>query len=568
MSRRSVAILCFAACALLLGLLPWSVPSDRLTGIVARQLRRDYGLVLAVHGPATLALLPVPRLKLEDVEVTDASGRFDARSALLRVELRPGPLALMRVRIAELTVAGAAGTVRLDGAGPDLAATILRGLRRGSDAEVGSRIERLIVRASLLTLVRTDREGRAEISDLDAVVRWPDPNGDLDVVGSGRWGGEPISLALSGLNPSRLVAGRSDALSARLSTRLGQVGLTGDLAWRSGPRFSGLITGETSEVGALTRWAGAGLDLRDFGRPLSISGEGTLGLAGIEWPQAAIVLGDDRLEGSLSVRLDRDRPQLRATLASESLDLGWILPIADPTRAEPPGSDYDVRLSASDLRLGPLRLRDAATGILVNGERLEVSLARATVAGGSVRGRLTAPLDGEEREIRAQVTADKLDAIQLFAALGTASVFSGTIGVQVAMDMTGGRSPDLSTLRGRAIVTASDGEIAGLALGEMPRRQDGPAAPRPGRTRFTRAAVGLDLGRGWAEITDGSIETAATRTQLHGQVSLRDGSVALRTTTQALGTEAGTRPPVVLDLRGPAGRIAVTAAEPTPAAKP
>lgn len=567
MSRRSVALLCLVACALLLGLLPWTVPSDRLTGIVARQLKRDYGLALAVHGRATLALLPVPRLKLEHVEVSDASGRSDGQVAMLGVELRPGPLALMRVRISELTVAGATAIVRLDGAGPDLAATLLRGLRRGSDAEAGSRIERLVVRGSRLTLVRTDGEGRAEISDLAAAVRWPDPNGDLDIVGSGRWGGEAVSLALSGLNPSRLVSGRSDALSARLSTRLGQAVLTGDLAWRSGPRFSGLITGDTPDIGELTRWAGAGLDFREFGRPLSVGGDGTFGLDGIEWPQATIALGGDRLEGSLAFRFDRDRPQLRATLASESLDLGWLLPIADPMRAEPPHSDYDVRLSASDLRLGPVRLRDAATGILVNGERLEVSLARAGIAGGSVRGRLTASLDGEERDVRAQVIADKLDAAQLFAALGTASVFSGTVGIQAVMDMSGARRLDLSALRGRATVTASDGEIAGLSLGEMPRRQDGPAAARPGRTRFTRAAVGLDFSRGMAEITDGSIDTTATRTQLHGQVSLRDGSVALRTSTQAFGQDAGTRPPVVLDLRGPAGRIAVTA-EPTPLARP
>lgn len=556
MSRRAIAILLLCAVGLTLGLLPWTVTSNRVKAAIARQIRQEYGVDLAVEGRATVALLPVPRLKLETVRLSGGDGTFDAKAGALRAELRLAPLLTARLRLSELRISDATVLVRLDT--PEAEAWITDAIRRriSVGGAGSSRVERLVVTGSVLAL--SDAAGsRTELRKLDAVLRWPDPSADLDLSATAEWRGDALSLSLTGLNPATLAAGRPDAVEGSVRSRLGRISGTGHLSWRDVPVFSGTVRAETPSLGALARWTGVGLDLRDLDRPLEVTGEATVGPDGIEWPRATLGLGGDRLDGSLAYRFDRRRPQLRATLAGEELDLGWVLPLADPARAEPPNADYDVRLSASSVRMGPLRFRDAAAGVLVSDQRIEVSLARATLANGSIRGRVTASLDGEGRDIRGQVALGSVDLERLLGDLGAPRGIVGTLTGQATFEVAGDRQPDLvRQLKGRATFTVRDGEIPGVSLGEMPRRGEGRSASdwEGGRTRFGSASLALEVGNGLVEIAEGSLETAATQTSLKGRVSLGDETIDLRATTRGVGGASQSSPPVTFSMRGPLAR--------------
>ncbi|MDB5590463.1 AsmA family protein [Enterovirga sp.] len=574
MSRRSIACLALGGVALVLALLPWTVSSDRVRSAVARQIHNEFGLKLGIDGPATFSLLPIPRLKLQRVTLADETGAFTAEAAQFKGELRLLSLLAARIRFSEVRIADARIRVAIEGADTDSRAGHFRRMReRLARLEGGpSPVDRVVVTGSQLTVTGPGRARVTDWSRLNLVATWSGPDGDVDVAASAVWQGEEVSAWLSGIAARSLIEGGPDNVEIRTASRHGRLNLVGSLTLGDVPVFRGLVAGQTPSVGALARWTGWGLDLQAVDRPATLSGQAVLSADIIEWPQAVLEIGQDRLDGSLALRLDSDRPKLRATLAGGDLDLGWVLPVADPTRAVMPGADYDVRLSASGVRMGALQFGDLAAGVLVSSDRLDVSIARATLAGGSVRGRLSAALDGEGRDIRGQVSVDKVDLESLLSTASTGRGITGTVAGQATFEALGDSQPDLARhLRGRVALVARDGEISGIALNEAARRPEfrrgtpSPVAWRGGRTRFGEAHLQLTLGDGIAEITSGSIQTPATQTRLRGRISLADGHLAIETSTRGTGEDAGSgpqRPALVLDVRGPIEKPVLNARAP------
>lgn len=567
MSRRAAALICALAVSLVLSLLPWRVGSDRIQAAVARQIREAYGLHLAVGGPVTVSVLPVPRIKLSSVSLSDSAGRVWGEAAQVTSELRLSSLFLARVRIADLRIAHARITFSLSSEGEQVWTRPLDriGRRVASRTAFSSHVDRVQV-IDATVLIR-DAKGRpqAEVSRVNAVMRWPEPTGEAAVTASGEWRGEVVSMSIDGLDLARLAGDGADPITFGVVTRLGRLNGSGDLALSPALRFGGLVTAETRSLGKLARWTGFGRDLQDLDQPVMVSGQSSFGPSGVEWPRATIDIGQDRLEGALAYRLDLlGRSSLRATLAGGNLDLGWVLPLVQPGRVERPRSNYDVRLSAQQVRLGPLRLDDIAAGILVSGERLDVSLARARLAGGSVRGRLSASLDGEGSELRGQVTLTRVDLETLLSEAGVEGL-SGTLAAQASFEAVRDGEVDLvRQLRGHVKLKAVDGEIPGISLGAAKKAVAGPAGSAApawlgGRTRFTEAVLALDIQGGLAELTEGRIGTAGTQTSLRGRVSLPDRTVLLRATTWPTEQAPRGEPsPLVLDVHGPVHRPTFT----------
>src|SRR3954451_18972073 len=108
MSRRLVlVVLLIGLVAIGSAVAPWTV-SDALTGAIAHQLREAYGLELRVAGRSTVALLPVPRLKFDDVTIANRDGVPIVRGGQLRGEFRLVPLLAGRMELAEASLSGSA----------------------------------------------------------------------------------------------------------------------------------------------------------------------------------------------------------------------------------------------------------------------------------------------------------------------------------------------------------------------------------------------------------------------------------------------------------------------------
>lgn len=553
-----------------LALTPWTLTPGRLSEALVGQVKREYGLDLRVSGPIVVSLLPVPRIKLSSVSIDDPEGRFSVAAGQLKGSLKLSSLLAARPRLSDARIVGA--DIRLDAGGllsGEPGSTLAR-LKQKLDASPGSSwINRIVVASSRVTVTTAGGETVGLLPRFDAVLRWPE-KADLDVTASALWNGEPVTLSLAGLNPALFLAGQPEGVEIRVAGRSVQANFVGDVALRDGvPRFTGLGAVETSSIGALARWSGLGRDFVEVDRAAGVSGDCVIDLNGIEWPRVTMSVGTDRLEGSLAILGGETRPQVRATLAGSELDLSWVIPLADPDRALPPPTDYDVRLSANTVRFGALRLADVASGILIKGDRMEVSLGRASLADGTIRGRFSAILGGEARDFKGQVSLDGLRVEKLGFDVGLLRGLSGTAGGQATLEATGERQPDFwRSLKGRVSLLARDGEIAGVSLTGAAggRTETAGGTRRSGRTRFGRASLLLEIREGVGVITEGRIEGPDGDTRLSGRVSLADGTVAVTATTLPppdSAARATAQPPVVLDLRGPIGAPFISSVQST-----
>ena len=67
-----------------------------------------------------------------------------------------------------------------------------------------------------------------------------------------------------------------------------------------------------------------------------------------------------------------------------------------PLTASPFGTDLDMRVSATKMRIGHINLEDAAFAALARGNRLELTVDEAGAFGGTVKGREVATLGPDE----------------------------------------------------------------------------------------------------------------------------------------------------------------------------
>ena len=575
-SRRAVSITCGAAGFAVVGLAaaPWTISPGWLQAAVARQLRVAYGLELTVSGRSTIAFLPVPRLKFEDVALADADGAPLVRGGRLRGEFRIVRLLAGTVELSELALDGARIDVDLDAAGRTAWTVPLERVKAApadSNRPV-PHLRRLSVAGSHLVLRdrRSDRE--AVVRDINLTVTWPAAESAAEVQGSFVWLGEPVTVAASRIRPRALLAGRSTPFDVLAEAAPGRIRLSGDASLGDDPRVVGRLALETRSLRDFLRWSGIRAPLGALRRAVAIEGDFTADRRSVACPAVRLTLGEDRLDGALTVRFARERPLATGTLAADRLDLSDLVPALGPAQAsaagwstEPidlapltAGADLDLRLSAARARLGRLGLEDMAANLMVKPGRIEATLSRATLAGGVTKGRLHLATGSGGLELRAQGSFDRLDAGALLGDLGLNRWLTGSAQGQFTLEASGDSAAELvRQSRGRATVTVRSAELVGLNLADVLRRAERqPAATwtdvRGGRTPLEDARVSVTLGNGVLEIADGALVAANARATLHGRASLAEPAVALRATVEAgPGAPADAPSPVALQLSGP-----------------
>lgn len=560
MTRRRLAFLGLLASILLVAVLPWTVSSERVVGAIARQITQGYGITLASNGRLTLTLLPLPQFVLSGVRLESRDKAVEVESDELRAQLRLLPLLQRRLRLRKLWLVRSSVAITLaEAPAPSAAGTLamLRGLL-GAEGSSGwaPRIDRFILTDADIAL--RDGSGRdlARLKRTSLVLASPEPEGGLDLTVATHWNGEAVVASLSGLNLAAIRAGLPQTVEGEVASGLGRLALEGRLTWSQRPLFAGSFKGQSVSLARFTRWSGLGSDLRQVERSVTIDADGSLDLDRLQWPRAAIVLGRERLDGALALDFGA-KPQLRATLAADDLDLAWLGGVLDPAESARAVGSYDVRLSASALMFGPVRLRDAALSVQYAPRGIEVSLGRAGFAGGTLRGRVSAVLDGDARDIRALGWMEGVDVEKALPDLAIARFASGLASGQLSLDITGDRAGSLaSQARGRGTIQTRDGELSLPAVAEPPRRAGQPPAPadwRTGRVRFQQASVGFEVRGGRAELLNGIVDTTAARAQLSGNVDLGTRHAALRFAVQPHSPASS--PPLILDLNGPLQRL-------------
>jgi AsmA protein len=561
MSRRVVFLIALTSLAILgAAAVPWNLTGSRLASTVTRHLRDTYGLDFKVNGQSTFALLPTPRVKFEEITLAFPDHTVKAEGGTLRGELRLLPLLLGRIRLSEIMLSETKITASREALRTQDWAGLLKERLKAAHAR------RLIVAAS--SLQWTDLTDGA-LDKVNLVVSWAGASAPLYAVGSASWRGDTVIVEQASFHPEPLVSDRLSPISLTLSSSAGQLAITGEAQLGSDPQLTGESLIKATSVRELTRWSGIQVPFGSLIQALSIQGEFSLNRRRLTWPSVAVTLGTDKLEGTMAVRFDADRPVVAGTLAAETLDLssfvrplthartgsgGWSEEAID--LANVTGSDLDLRISATNAQLGRLLVDDMAASVLVRPGRIEASIGRADLHDGTLKGRVSLTSQERSTEIKGQGSFDSVDLAAFLNALGEPRWIRGRAHGQFLVEGSGQTPAEMvRQVRGRTAITVAEGELVGIALDDALRRVE----KRPllaflnwkgGRTPFDQAHVQVQIDNGIGTITEGRVKAPGLLTNLQGKLSLPDRTLDLKADVSPAGQRPSPTPAIEFDVSG------------------
>ena len=552
---------------------PWALAPGSLDDSLRAEIGKAFNLDLKVAGRSVVAFLPTPRVKLEQVSLS-RDGEPVVSGGTLRARFRLLPLFVGRLTLDEISLADPRIELTLGRGGFDAVANELR--RRFAGTESSS--VRLAITNGTLK-VRDVRGEEALFSDLTVRGDWPAAGETMSLEASARLGGKPVSVAAHSLVPSLLVAGKTSPVAIDAALGTGRLRIEGETSIEGRPRLAGRLRFEARSLKEFQNFTGWTFPLGSLIQAVSFDSDFKADPDAVEWPRVKLALGDDRLEGALSARRNGGRLAITGTLDAEVIDLpglaGFLRPPArngmaggwspQPVRlADLTGADLDLRLSIGEARLGELPLQNVAANLFVTRDRLEVSLGRASIDGGTVNGRASTALGEGGLDSRVQGSFDKVALSTLFAAMGAPRWITADASGQFVLTGTGISPLEIaSSLTGRVNAETKGGEFVGINLPELIRRfERRPLAAsadwRGGKTSFDSAAVAIDVTNGVGEVTQAQAIAGPMRGNASGRIALIDRTMKLRVVFEPGEMAGSTTPPAVgFDLTGPWHDIAI-----------
>lgn len=413
--------------------------------------------------------------------------------------------------------------------------------------------------------------GPEPATDIVATIAWAGGDAPLSIWARGRWKGETAELRVADLRPEALLDGQSET-PARISatTPFGSLEARGVAASGAAPRFDGDVRLDVLSADRLARWLRIAVPLEGVIDRYSIEGRASVSPRGFSSSSVAVKAAGGRLEGTMALRLDTERPQISGTLASQSLDFDSLTPAVDAVRARSGAwsedafdpaplrrTDVDLRLSAASVRLLGARLSDAAISIMLAAGKLEFVLGRAQAYDGAIRGRATLQaLDDARVEARLQGTFENIDVGAATQELFGRRALTGRGQGQAQLEATGASPAEIARQSsGKLSVQIKDGEISGVNVLDAARRLDrvanGAIALGPGRTPFDQLTLTANIAQGVAIIQDASLASAGLTIKATGAARIEDQSLQIEGRAQAAGLPTAGLPFL---LRGPMGQ--------------
>jgi AsmA protein len=567
MPRKGLAPLIILVTLVGVAAVPWTVATAPLARALTAQIAPLNGLTIEPRGAASISLLPLPVVRLEDVVIRSADDRVHAQAMHLKGEIRLLPLLGGRIEVSDVVLEKAnlrlaLGTRRFESWGQIFgtvgnAMTVLA----GAPATIG-RVTLLDSSVSLRGFGEGDTTGPMTFAKVNAVIN-PRSNRDLwEVGGSAELRGQVLNIRVLAPSPERLRAGAESPASALIATDTSSIEFTGRMVQVPEPQFTGQVTAATSNPEPLGRWLlGSAEAPRLFDR-VSLTSPLIIGVRSLALNNARIDLGDNRFEGALTGRQDGGRWRLAGTLAAGKLNLQSMMEAFARSRAEPVSThlplhwsllerfDLDLRISATEAALGGVDMQDAAFGLMLNEGRGEVTLGRATLGRGTVKGRVALAPAPDGVDLRGQGSFERVDLGPLSARMAEGRWLTGQGSGTFQFESTGRTLLDLrGALQGRGTMLVRQGEIVGINLADAMRQfaarsagLTGLAELRGGRSSFDQLSVTGSFSRGELVLQDLVLASGQVRAQMQGRVGFADHGLDLRGT---LVPGNGNRPLVV-----------------------
>jgi AsmA protein len=524
------------------GVAPWTFSGSALRREVAKQIADSTGLESTTDGRAIFALLPRPRIKIENFHARDPNGVFSIDADVLRGDLRILPMLAGRLELANASLMSPRIDIALD---------------RLSSARVHPASEATTLAPTPLSSIalidgraRLHRQGNDHDISLDGVdmsIDWRGLAAPLTARGTFKLGDDSVETALWIGKPSAIAIGQPSPLIAKFDARSLALSLDGTMAISGSPQYDGKITASTPSLEALTRALKfEAPDLTAFGAA-SLGATARLGYQGLTLADARIGLAGSTYDGAITVSVNGSRPSLSGTLATDLLDLTpYAAAFPKSTGRDGQWSrdplplarfddmDVDLRVSATTVRLGRVQATGAGLSILASDGHIEASLAEAKAFRGDVKGRIVADRRPDGLVFRAQAALTRVDFASILTAGGQAPRMTGLASGTISI---GGAGADVLSiarnLKGVAQFDLRGGEMSGLdieqALRRIERRPLSIASElRGGKTAFDDAKISISVDQGIATIERAEGSNNGIAFALSGAATFPTRELALR----------------------------------------
>ncbi len=557
--------------ALAAGILAPKLASEaRLRSEVETMVQGVIGQRPVIDGAVSFSVFPWPAIDMAGVTIDHPRARLEAGSARIVLDLLP--LLTGRASADHIELTDADLTLADPGEGVDALAALVAGLGTAhSEADV-------YVTDGSLKIAHADGD-EAVIPKAGIRLGW---RGGRDATAKGRvvWRGEPLEVdaTLSGL--AALASGGAGSLRLSLSGAPAELSFQGGARLAGGPVVTGALTVASRQLRDALEWLGLDAPTeRGFGA-FNLRANALLSEQGAVLSEARIDLDGNSSVGAFNLRLDGGHANLQGSLASESFDLspygqlslagsqggGWSREAIDLRRTR--ALDADLRLSATQLRVGDAVLQRMAASAALKSGKLSIAIGEAEAWGGIFRAALhVSPVDtGSGADVRLDLSADDVALAKALGELFRLQRLEGTGSFRLSAGGSGASMMEIvQKLSGAFTLTGENGALVGIDVGRILSRLEkrplsGAGDLRGGRTPYDNIVIDASIRDGIAKLDRIDLTSAKLRIALSGESSIAQRDLDFAGTAQ-LVSEAGQKAETAKT-----GAVAADAARAAPAA--
>lgn len=487
--------------AAVVAIIPLLVSTDAIRLRLARDLSTWTGYNVQLRGPPHISIFPSFQASLSGVTLTDTA---DSRTPLMdarriEVDLSLYDALMGKVRFSETRIIDPRFTIDEPG---KTVAGFFASLSR-SEGTLGIAIReaqhlveqnpekpdasqllaqpfgRILIAGGTLVYPTAQKDGTGEITNINAVLDWPESTRSAALKASGYWHGALTSLTINAEQALLLMGGGTSPLRVSVNSNRGGVTFTGMAHFSQNLFLEGKLAARSPGWDQTMAWIG---DSERFGAVITapVVWESALNARSrrIALNDIAFTLGNDSARGALEITFEDNMPVTTGSLAFESLDLNQIVPALFPknkTSADLSFLDrfgFDLRLSTSKAVIGNINMSNLAASIQIHNGRLVFDIGNTQIFGGTAQTNIQLqrrPDSMTEWESRASVSNISLDMLQ--QALGKKSALSGNLNLTMTMQATFQQWADLlRNARGNVTFNTGAGALADFDMDDFIRR--------------------------------------------------------------------------------------------------
>lgn len=526
-------------------LIPSAVYKERVVALVKDQTGRD----LTIGGDVGLSFFPSLAVKVEDVDLSNASWGKDKSMASmkeLRAAIKLLPLFKGDVEISSFVLVDPIIhlEVKADGTpnwqfnsaaapapAPADAAASSSGDSAGSSLNQ-IRLGEVSIKNGSATYRNAQSGQSLAFEALNLDLSLPGLDDPFDASGSLTWNSEPLTFSLMAKRPRALTEGGPTPVEFSLSSSKLNATYKGSFQAFDSVSFTGGVDLDVASVRNLALWLGSPLPAgKGFG-PLKIHGEAQGSGTTFSFNNATLSFDGMNATGKVAVLTAGARPMVKGTLDIDRIDTNIYM--NDGTNAAPAASgsgsaasgssagwsttpidlsglkavDANIALSTKALLIKKIKIGESALALRLNNGVLDVDLNKLALYEGAGSGNLTLSGAGRVPQMNADFKISGVEAQPLLTDAAGFERLNGLSAISLAINTAGRNQREMvGALNGKGDIKFTNGAIKGVNLAQLMR------------TVFTAPATGWQTGG--SQDTDFS-EMGGTFTIANGIVTNND----------------------------------------------